>query len=138
MKSVIAVILVLAVIFVLPVACSGRGKIHASSLRGAYDSIRKVKNYIQDDDKKLEFQIAVGTLQQLKTEEGGTSAFLQAIDGKTADEIIALAKEEVNARILKGDPRYSKYQSWDQMVTELTKNTPRVIGRERPQHAFDE
>ncbi|BCX89555.1 hypothetical protein MIN45_P1928 [Methylomarinovum tepidoasis] len=138
MKSVIAVIIVLTVIFVLPVACSGRGKIHATSLRSAYDSIRKVKNYIQDDSKKLEFQIAIGTLQQLKTEEGDTKLFLKTIDGKTADEIIALAKEEVNARILKGDPRYSKYQSWDQMVAELTKNTPRVIGRERPEHAFEE
>jgi len=137
MKAVIALLVVFGIIFVLPVACSGRGKIHASSLRSAYQSARLVKNYIQDDSKRLEFQIAFGTLQQIKTAEGGTSAFLDLVDGKTADEIIALAREEVNARIAQGDQRYAKYQSWDDMIQQLTKNTPKVIGREREQKAYE-
>ncbi len=137
MKALIALIAILTVIFILPITCSGRGKMQASSLRGAYKSARLMKNYIRDDTKRLEFQIAFGTLQKIKTEEAGSEAFLDAIDGKTADEIIAMAKEEVNKRIAQGDKRFAKYKSWDEMVQQLTKDTPKVLGREREQHAFE-
>ncbi len=137
MKAVFALLILFGIIFVIPVACSGRGEIHGSSLRTAYQSARLVKNHIPDDSKRLEFQIAFGTLQKIKTEEGGTAAFLKAVDGKNAEEIIALAREEVNARIAQGDPRFAKYQSWDDMIVQLTKDTPKVIGREREQKAYE-
>jgi len=137
MKALIALIIILAIVFILPVTCSGRGKMHASSLRSDYKSARLMKNYIRDDAKRLEFQIAFGTLQKIKTEEGGSSAFLDAIDGKTADEIIAMAKAEVDTRIAQGDKRFAKYKSWDDMVQQLIKNTPKVLGREREQRAFE-
>ncbi len=137
MKAGFVLLVLLAVIFVLPVTCSGSRKIHASSLKGAYQSARIVKNYIRDDSERLAFQIAFGTLQQIKTEEGGEKAFLKAVDGKTAEEIIALAREEVNARIQKGDKHFAQYSSWDEMVQQLTKNTPKVLGGEREQRAYE-
>ncbi len=137
MKALLALLVILAVIFVLPVTCSGRGKMQASSLRSAYKSARLMKNYIHDDAKSLEFQIAFGTLQKIKTEEGGTEAFLDSIDGKKADEIIAMARDEVNKHISQGDKQFAKYKSWDDMVQQLTKDTPKVLGREREQRAFD-
>ncbi len=137
MKAAFIILALLAVIFVLPVTCSGSREIHASSLKTAYQSARLVKNYIRDDAKRLEFQIAFGTLQQIKTEEGGQAAFLKAVDGKAADEIIALAREEVNAHITQGDKRFANYQSWDDMVQQLTKDTPKVLGSEREQRAYE-
>ena len=137
MKAGFVLLVLLAVIFVLPVTCSGGRKIHASSLKSAYQSARIVKNYIRDDSERLAFQIAFGTLQQIKTEEGGEKAFLKAVDGKTAEEIIALAREEVNARIQKGDKRFARYSSWEEMVQQLTKNTPKVLGGEREQRAYE-
>lgn len=137
MKAGFVLLALLAVIFVLPVTCSGSREIHASSLKTAYQSARMVKNYIRDDSERLAFQIAFGTLQQIKTEEGGQAAFLEAVDGKKAEEIIALAREEVNAHIAKGDKRFAQYQSWDDMVQQLTKDTPKVLGSEREQRAYE-
>ncbi|GAB6066903.1 hypothetical protein JCM13664_02210 [Methylothermus subterraneus] len=137
MKAGFVLLALLAVLFVLPVTCSGSREIHASSLKSAYQSARIVKNYIRDDSQRLAFQIAFGTLQQIKTEEGGEAAFLKTVDGKTAEEIIALAREEVNARIAKGDKRFAKYSSWDAMVQQLTQNTPKVLGSEREQRAYE-
>lgn len=137
MKAGFVLFALLAVIFVLPVTCSGSREIHASSLKTAYQSARIVKNYIRDDSERLAFQIAFGTLEQIKTEEGGQSAFLKAVDGKKAQEVIALAREEVNARIAKGDKRFAQYQSWDDMVQQLTKSTPKVLGSEREQRAYE-
>ncbi|MBN2701823.1 MAG: hypothetical protein JXR29_10280 [Methylothermaceae bacterium] len=137
MKAAFIILAIFAVIFILPVTCSGSREIHASSLNTAYKSARMVKNYIRDDAKRLEFQMAFGTLQQIKTDEGGPEAFLDAVDGKDADEIIALAREEVNARITQGDERYAQYQNWENMVEQLTKNTPKVLGSEREQRAFE-
>ncbi len=137
MKAGFVLLALLAIIFVLPVTCSGGREIHASSLKSAYQSARLVKNYLRDDSERLAFQIAFGTLQQIKTEEGGERAFLETVDGKNAEEIIALAREEVNARIARGDQRFANYQSWDDMVQQLTKDTPKVLGSEREQRAYE-
>lgn len=137
MKAGFVLLALLTIIFILPVTCAGRREIHASSLKSAYQSARLVKNYLRDDSERLAFQIAFGTLEQIKTEEGGQQAFLKAVDGKKAEEIIALAREEVNARIAKGDKRFAQYQSWEDMIQQLTKNTPKVIGSEREQRAFE-
>lgn len=137
MKAGFVLLALLAIIFVLPVTCSGSREIHASSLKSAYQSARLVKNYLRDDSERLAFQIAFGTLQQIKTEEGGEQAFLETVDGKNAEEIIALARGEVNARIARGDQRFANYQSWDDMVQQLTKDTPKVLGSEREQRAYE-
>ncbi len=136
-KAGIIVLIVVAVMFFLPATCSSSRKVHANSLQNAYRSAKIIKNYIRDDSKRLEFQIAFGTLQKIKTEEGGEDAFLDAVDGKTAEEIIELARQEVNAKIASGDKQYAKYQSWEDMVKQLTKNTPKVLGSERPQKAYE-
>jgi hypothetical protein len=42
------------------------------------------------------------------------------VDGKTPDEIIEMAKQEVSARIAAGDPDFKKYGSWDDFVNDKT------------------
>lgn len=137
MKVAIVILIIVAALFFLPATCSGTREIHAGSLKNAYRSAQMLKNKLHDDNKRLEFQIAFGTLEKLKKEEGGVDAFLETVDGKNADEIIDLARQAVNDRIAKGDKQYAKYQSWEDMVSQLTQNTPKVIGSERLPKAYE-
>ncbi len=120
-----------AILLLAPVFCSsGRQEIRATSLQGAYFSARKVKNYIADDEKRLQFQLAFGTLQQILEErygkEKGQVEFVRLVNRKNADQIIALAKKYLEEEIEKGNPKYAQYRSWEDFFAKVTEGTPRV------------
>lgn len=117
MKILAAVMALLAVIYFLPAFMQRTDSINGASRVAAYKSAIKAKRYLSTDDRVL-FDTAFGILDTIKSEEG-PDAFVDAVGGKTPDEIIALAKQEVDIKIATGDPHFKPYGSWDNMVKTL-------------------
>jgi len=118
MKIVAAVMALFALIYFMPAFMQRTDSINGSSRVAAYKSAIKVKRYLSTDDRVL-FDTAFGILDKIKSREG-PDAFVASVDGKSPEEIIDLAKQEVNAKIAAGDPDFAKYGSWENLVTVLT------------------
>jgi hypothetical protein len=118
---ILAVIMgVLAVIYFLPAFMSQSKKINGISREAAYKSAIKVKRYMPTNDRVL-FDTAFGILDKIKSKEG-PDAFAKAVDGLKPSEVIELARREVDAKIKSGDPEFSQYTSWDDMIAKLVDN----------------
>ncbi len=121
MKNLSIIMAILAVLFILPVAkkyISG-DEISGSSRKAAYASAKKVKAHIPPDQRMV-FDFAFGVLEEMKTAEGGEKAFLDTVGGLTPEQVIELAKKEVNAKIAARDGKFAQYQSWEDMMRKLT------------------
>lgn len=122
MKIIFGVMALLAVIYFMSAFTQQTDSINGSTRVTAFKSAKKIKRYMTSEQQHL-FETAFWTLQEIKSREPageGRDPFLTAVDGKTADEIIELAQQEVATRIQAGDPEFSKYGSWDNMVKSLT------------------
>lgn len=118
MKILAAVMALFAVIYFLPAFTMRTHEINGASQKAAFNSARDIKRTLSTNDRVL-FDTAFGILFKIKNQEG-EKAFLEAVDNKGVDEIIEMAKHEVNIKIASGDPEFKKYTSWDNMVTVLT------------------
>jgi len=110
----------LAVIYFLPAFMSRSDEINGASREAVYKSAVKVKRYLNTDERVL-FDTALGILDKIKSEEG-QDLFVGAVDGKSPDEVIEMAKHEVNIKIAAGHPDFRQYSSWDDMIQKLTSN----------------
>ncbi|QJD31021.1 hypothetical protein [Methylococcus geothermalis] len=117
MRILAVVMVVLAVIYFLPAFMSRTSEINGVSKAAAYKSAMKVKRYLSTNDRVI-FDTAFGLLDKIKSQEG-PDAFAKAVDGMTPEEVIDLARTEVNAKIAAGDPEFKQYASWDDMITKL-------------------
>lgn len=104
----------LAVIYFMSVFTSSTHGIDGSTQRSAANSVKKLKRYMTTQQQHI-FETSYGVLGAIKSKEG-PDAFLPFVDGKTPDEIIDLARQEVSARIAAGDPDLVKYGSWENLV----------------------
>jgi len=116
----------LAVIYFMSVFTQTTRTIDGSSQRSAYNSVKKLKRYMSTQEQHV-FETSFGVLGQIKSKEG-PDVFLPFVDGKTPDEIIELARQEVNAHIAGGDPDLSKYGSWDNLVGLGSGNSGKTAG----------
>lgn len=114
MKIIFWVMGLLAVIYFMSVFTNSTRAIDGSNQRTAANSVKKLKRYMSTQQQHI-FETSYGVLGAIKSKEG-PDAFLPFVDGKTPDEIIDLARQEVNARIAAGDPDLAKYGSWDNLV----------------------
>lgn len=120
MKVLAVVMAILAVIYFLPAVMQRTDAINGANRTAAYKSAIKVKKYLSTDDRVL-FDTAFGLLDKIKSEES-PDAFVAAVNGKKSDEIIEMAKHEVNVKIASGHPDFKQYSSWDDMVSKLTES----------------
>ncbi len=104
----------LAVIYFMSVFTQSTHGIDGSSQRSAANSLKKLKRYMTTQQQHI-FETSYGVLGAIKSKEG-PDAFLPFVDGKSPDEIIDLARQEVSARIAAGDPDLVKYGSWENLV----------------------
>ncbi len=121
MKILAAVMALLAVIYFLPAFMSRTDSINGASREAAYKSAIKAKRYLNTDER-ITFDTAFGILDKLKSEEGPDS-FTQAVNGLTPEEVIELAKREVNIKIATGDPAFKQYSSWEDMLRQLSEGS---------------
>lgn len=133
MKALYAVMAILALMYVMPVITGGSNEISGSSRKAAYKSAIKVKRFLTADERMV-FDFAFGVVEEIKTEEGGEKAFLDAVGGLKPEEVIELAKKEVGAKIAARDSKFVQYKSWDDMLYQLTKTNKSLRSlQERPQ-----
>jgi len=114
MKIIFWVMGLLAVIYFMSVFTQSTHGINGANQRTASNSVKKLKRYMTTQQQHI-FETSYGVLGAIKSKEG-PDAFLPFVDGKTPDEIIDLARQEVSARIAAGDPDLVKYGSWENLV----------------------
>jgi hypothetical protein len=128
MKILAAVMGLLALIYFMPAFLQRQDSISGSTRVAAYKSAIKVKRYLATDQRVL-FDTAFGILDKIKAQEG-PNAFVEAVRGKSPEEIIELAKQEVTQKIAAGDPEFKKYGSWDNMVKQLIEGDKKPMANE--------
>jgi hypothetical protein len=121
MKMLAAVMAVLAVIYFFPAFMSRTDEINGSTRESAYRSAMAAKRYLPTDER-ITFDTAFGLLDKLKAEEG-PDVFAKTVDGLKPEEVIELAKREVNIKIATGDPAFKEYSSWEDMLRKLSDGT---------------
>ncbi|MGR9073864.1 MAG: DUF6694 family lipoprotein [Gammaproteobacteria bacterium] len=114
MRKLLTLLFCLATI--LSTGCSSEREINASNSRTARRSVTVIKEYLPEKEK-LEFQIAYWTIKAANPE---MSDFLDAIDGKTAEELIAAGRQTFEERKA-SVPAYQEFGSWDAMIENYRK-----------------
>ncbi len=68
-------------------------------------------------DQRIEFEISFWTLRDEIKNNGD---FLDAIDGKTPEQLIEKGKELFEKRKASGNKEYAQYANWEQMITQYS------------------
>lgn len=110
MKKIYFVLFCLAFAFLS--GCSSERHVNARSVKSAFKSVRTMKEYLPKD-QKLEFQIAFWTIRNAYQND---EEFLDAINRKTASEIIEIGKEKFEDMRSNGHQDYQKYSGWQDMI----------------------
>ena len=133
MKFLFALMVVLALIFFAPPVLkkfNSQG-IHGSTDKEVLHSVKDVRRNLPTQDRHA-FDVAFGLLKEFKSGEG-ENAFAQAVGGKSTDEIIEMARQEVAAKIAAGDPRFKPFSSWDDMLSkEAAEDAPKKPASQQP------
>jgi hypothetical protein len=98
-------------------ACGKGGTINGHTARTAYRSVKMLKERLPPDNK-IEFEVSFWTIRDANSSE---DAFLDAVDGKSAFEIIDMGKEIYQQRKSTGFKGYEKYKSWEEMIAKYDK-----------------
>ena len=99
------------------VACGKGQQINGHTTKTAYRSVKALKNRLPPESR-IEFEVSFWTIRDAKKDD---SAFLDAVDGKTPQEIIVLGKEVYQERKAANFKGYEHYSSWEEMITNFGK-----------------
>lgn len=70
-------------------------------------------------EQRIEFEVSYWIVRDaIKNKQ----AFLDLVDGKSAEEMIVLGKENFLQRKHSGFKAYEKYMSWEQMIAKFTQD----------------
>ncbi len=97
-------------------ACMSGDQINARSLKTANRSVSRIKDRLPTE-LRIEYEVSYWTLRDSIRDK---NEFLDKVDGKTPEEIIALGKEVFRERKNSGFKSYVQYNNWDQMITQFT------------------
>lgn len=114
MKIVFGAMALLAVIYFMSAFTQQTKHVDGSSQRAAFNSVKKLKRYMTTQEQHA-FETAFWVLGEIKSKEG-PDAFLPFVDGKSPEEIVELARQEVSVKIASGDPDFKKYHSWEDLI----------------------
>ncbi|WFP51701.1 hypothetical protein PL263_06655 [Methylomonas sp. EFPC3] len=98
------------------VGCNKSNQINGSSMKTVNRSISHIKEKLPLD-QRIEFEVSFWTLRD---EIRSNQEFLDAIDGKTPEQLIETGKELFAKRKSSGNKEYAQYDSWDQMITQYS------------------
>jgi len=117
MKKISIMLMVVSLAFLT--ACNNGQKINGHTNKTAFKSVKILKNRLLPENR-IEFEVAFWTIRDdIKDDK----QFLSTVDGKTPEEIIAIAKEIYQQRKTAGVQEYTQYKTWEEMITRF--------GRER-------
>jgi hypothetical protein len=112
------------------VACSG-DKINAHSEKTAYRSVKMIKNHLHEE-MRVEYEMS---FWMIRDEKKDNAEFLAAVDGKKADEIIAMGKEIYTQRKAAGVAEYQQYKTWEEMMAKYDRDR---LGQGKPKSDIKE
>ena len=115
MKKLPTLLLVLSCITLT--ACGKGQEINGHNTSTAYRSVKAMKNRLSPD-KRIEFEVSFWTIRDAKKDN---KEFLDVVDGKTPEEIIAIGKEIYQERKATGFKGYEQYSSWEEMIAQFGK-----------------
>jgi hypothetical protein len=115
MKKLPALLLVLSCASLI--ACSKGQEINGHNTATAYRSVKALKNRLSPDNR-IEFEVSFWTIRDAKKDD---KEFLDVVDGKKPEEIIAIGKEIYQERKAAGFKGYEGFSSWEEMITKFGK-----------------
>ncbi len=124
MKKLFTLLLILSCTTLI--ACGKGQEINGHNTRTAYKSVKAIKNRLPEDSR-IEYEVSFWTIRDAKKDD---SEFLDTVDGKNPEEIIALGKEIYQERKNAGFKGYAQYSSWEEMIAKfgqerIDQNKPR-------------
>lgn len=132
-KVAIGLMAVFALIFFAPVIkhYSSSNEIHGSNDLQVQKSAMSVRHSLPTQQMHS-FDVAFGLLKKFRANEG-ENAFANTVSGKSTDEIVEIARKEVEAKIAAGDPDFKQFTSWDDMLTkEAAQDAPKKAASPQP------
>lgn len=81
----------------------------------AMRSVKALKNRLSPD-QRIEFEVSFWLIRDANKDEG---KFLDIVDGKKPEEIIAIGKDIYQQRKNDGFKPYEKFSSWDEMIAKF-------------------
>lgn len=129
MKTLSNLLLVLCCVTLI--ACNKGQQINGHNTRTAFKSVKMLKERLPPETR-IEFEVSFWTIRDAKKSD---DEFLDAVDGKTPAEIIALGKEIYQQRKDSGFQEYEQYSSWEDMIAKFgqersTQNTKQGVRKE--------
>ena len=115
MKKLPALLLILSCATLI--ACGKGQEINGHNTATAYRSVKAIKNRLPPDNR-IEFEVSFWTIRDVKKDD---KEFLNAVDGKNPEEIVALGKDIYQERKTAGFKGYEQYSSWEEMITKFGK-----------------
>jgi hypothetical protein len=115
MKKLPALLIILSCATLI--ACGKGQQINGHNTATAYRSVKAIKNRLSPDSR-IEFEVSFWTIRDAKKDD---KEFLNAVDGKTPEEIIAIGKEIYQERKAAGFKGYEQYSSWEEMIAKFGK-----------------
>ncbi|WP_198245136.1 hypothetical protein [methane-oxidizing endosymbiont of Gigantopelta aegis] len=109
-------------------ACSKGNQINGRSLRTANRSVSYIKDRLPVE-KRIEFEVSFWSLRDAIRDK---KEFLDTVDGKTPEELIEEGKKLFQERKNAGFKGYDKFDSWEQMIADYTKQRMEQNRRKRP------
>lgn len=129
MKFLFVIMAVLALIFFSPPILKkmNSSQIHGSTSQQVIKSARDVRRNMPSRERTI-FDTAFGLLEKFKSDEA-PDAFAKLVSGLEPEQVIALAKQEVEDRIKRGEPDFKQYTSWEDMLDKkLAEDAPKKSG----------
>jgi hypothetical protein len=99
------------------IACSKGQEINGHNTATAYRSVKALKNRLSPENR-IEFEVSFWTIRDAKKDD---KEFLDIVDGKKPEEIIAIGKEIYQERKAAGFKAYDEYSSWEDMIAKFGK-----------------
>jgi hypothetical protein len=115
MKKISILLLIFGCITLI--ACGKGQEINGHTTKTAYRSVKELKNRLPPDSR-IEFEVSFWAIRDANKDD---KAFLDIVDGKKPEEIIALGKEIYQQRKAAGFKGYDQYSSWEEMIAKFSK-----------------
>jgi hypothetical protein len=100
------------------VGCGNGQKINAHNEKTAYKSVKMIRPRLQEE-LRVQYEMSFWMIRDDKKDD---AEFLNTVDGKMPEEIIALGKEIYEKRKAAGSPEYKDYKSWDDMMAKYDRD----------------
>lgn len=110
--------LTLLIFAITTYACTSSNEINGRSFKTANRSVNTMKNRLQPD-QRIEFEVSYWIVRDAMR---NNAEFLDTVDGKNAEEMIALGRANFIKRKQSGFQAYEKYASWEQMIAKFTQD----------------